>query len=116
MSEIDVLANTDNQRFDAYWVASRPVKMVNYEPHMHAGGMRMCIEAIYGKVTETLNCSGYDHNWLKTYYFDDNYMPLLPKGTILHSINWIDTTAKNGNLVNFRNAQTWGASSVKSAD
>ena len=112
MSEIDVLANTDNQRFDAYWVAATPVKMVNYEPHMHAGGIRMCIEAIYGRVTETLNCSGYDHNWLKTYYYDDNHAPLLPKGTILHAVNWIDNTAKNTNLVNTRNAQTWGASSV----
>jgi len=59
-----------------------------------------------------LNCSGYDHNWLKTYYYDDNYTPLLPKGTILHAVSWIDNTAKNANLVNTRNAQTWGQSSV----
>ena len=66
-SEIEVNPNQDNQRIDAYWVAPQHIKLVNYEPHMHAAGVRMCMEAIYGRSVETLNCAGYDHNWVRTY-------------------------------------------------
>ena len=35
-----------------------------FEPHLHAPGARMCLEAIWGINIETLSCSGYDHNWV----------------------------------------------------
>ena len=40
----------------------------------------------------TLNCVGYDHNWVKQYVYDDDAAPLLPKGTIVHLIGFLDTT------------------------
>ena len=46
-TELDIHPDSDYQRFDGYWVAPQPVRLLNYEPHMHATGMRMCIEAIY---------------------------------------------------------------------
>ena len=111
-SEIEVNPNQDNQRIDAYWVATQHIKLVNYEPHMHAAGVRMCMEAIYGRAVETLNCAGYDHNWVRNYQYDDNAAPILPKGTILHAIGWFDNTTKNTNITESRNLATYGNSSV----
>ena len=48
--------------------------MVAFEPHLHAPGTRMCIEAIWGKNHFTLNCVGYDHNWVKQYVYKDGYI------------------------------------------
>ena len=111
-SEIEINPNEDHQRIDAYWVAPENTKLINFEPHMHAAGVRMCLEAIYGKAVETISCAGYDHNWVRTYLFDDNAAPLLPKGTILHAIGWLDNTAKNKNITDPRNEATYGNSSV----
>jgi len=111
-TELDIRPDSDYQRFDGYWVASQPVRLLNYEPHMHATGMRMCIEAIYAKSVETLNCAGYDHNWVRNYQYDENVAPLLPKGTILHLIGWFDGTAKNSNNIEPRNTTVWGRRSV----
>jgi len=111
-TELLIRPDSDSQRFEGYWVAPGPIRMLNYEPHMHATGMRMCIEAIYQKSIETLNCSGYDHNWVRNYQYDDNVAPLLPKGTILHVIGWFDGTAKNANNIEPRNATVWGRRSV----
>jgi hypothetical protein len=111
-SEIDIDAGATNYRFDAYWLAEEPIKLINYEPHMHATGVRMCIEAIHSGVIETLNCAGYDHNWVKNYLYDENSAPILPKGTILHAVGWFDNSPKNANNIDPRNAATYGARSV----
>jgi hypothetical protein len=112
-TELEIRPDSDNQRYDAYWVAPQPLKMLNFEPHLHATGMRMCIEAIYERSIETLSCSGYDHNWVRNYQYEDNYAPLLPKGTILHTIAWFDGTKKNSNIIEPRNTTVWGRRSVQ---
>jgi len=111
-SEIEVDPNEGNQKTDAYWVAPGPIKLLNFEPHLHAAGVRMCIEAINVRSIETLSCSGYDHNWVRTYYFDDNSAPLLPKGTILKTTAWFDSTPNNTNVIDPRNQSNWGRRSV----
>ena len=111
-TEIDFDPQATSTRYDAYWVATKPIKMLNYEPHMHATGVRKCIEAIYGGIAQTLNCAGYDHNWVKNYQYNDNSAPLLPAGTILHAIGWFDNSSKNPNNVEPRNPATYGANSV----
>jgi hypothetical protein len=111
-TELMIRPDSDNQRYDGYWVAPQPVRLLNFEPHLHATGMRMCMEAIYQRSIETLNCSGYDHNWVKNYQYDEATAPLLPKGTILHIIAWFDGTAKNPNNIDPRNATIWGRRSV----
>ena len=113
LSEYEILGGDSNQRFDAYFVAPGPMKLLNFEPHMHATGVRMCLEAIYGRITETLGCSGYDHNWVRNYQFQDDHMPLVPKGTIIHGISWYDNTAKNQNVLDPRNIGIMGNSSVQ---
>jgi hypothetical protein len=112
-TEIDIATNGDNQRYDTYWVAPQPFKLLNFEPHMHATGIRQCMEAIYQRSIETLSCAGYDHNWVRNYQYNDNHMPLLPKGTIIHLISWFDGTAKNANNIDPRNTTVWGRRSAQ---
>jgi len=107
--DIQIEGNTAGQRMEAFWVAPTPVKLMNYEPHMHAAGVRMCMRAIHSvTVIETLNCAGYDHNWTRNYEYDDNYAPLLPKGTVIQWIGWFDTTAANKNMTDNRNFTRFG--------
>ena len=111
-SELAVIPGQGNQRIDAYFITQAPMKLWNYEPHMHSTGVRMCIEAIYGKVTETLNCAGYDHNWVRNYIYAENHEPLIPRGSIIHAFGWFENTAKNANVLDPRNLSTYGNSSV----
>jgi len=87
-------------------------KIMAFEPHLHAPGVRMCMEAIWGHNQFTLNCVGYDHNWVKQYVYEDDKAPLLPKGTILHTIGYLDTTPANTNLADSRNWAGGGRRSV----
>ena len=109
--DIDILGNEGNQRLDAYQVLEQNTKITVYEPHMHAPGVRMCFEAIWGYNVQTLNCVGYDHNWVRAYDYDDDYAPLLPKGTILHIIGYFDQTGANKNVPDPRN---WSGSGNRS--
>ena len=72
----------------------------------------MCLEAIWGYTIQTLNCVGYDHNWVRGYDYDDDYAPLLPKGTILHIIGYMDNSPTNKNVPDPRNWQGSGNRSV----
>src|SRR2546430_14406958 len=59
-------------RVSNYYRVPRPGILTTYEPHMHASGKRMCVEASYpdGR-REMLNCAGYNHNWVKVYSYQD---------------------------------------------
>ncbi|GIS50602.1 MAG: hypothetical protein Ct9H90mP25_0360 [Gammaproteobacteria bacterium] len=60
-----------------------------FEPHLHAPGVRMCLEAIFGHNKFTINCVGYDHNWVKQYIYKEDSAPLLPKGrSFKQSLTW----------------------------
>jgi len=72
----------------------------------------MCLEAIWGYNIQTLNCVGYDHNWVRGYDYTDNSAPLLPKGTILHIIGFMDNSPSNKNVPDPRNWQGSGNRSV----
>jgi hypothetical protein len=110
--DIDVKPNQANQQLHAYVTLQEHTKMATFEPHMHAPGMRMCMEAIWGQNIQTLNCVGYDHNWVKQYVYADDAAPLLPKGTIVHIIGFLDTTPANRNLADTRNWAGGGRRSV----
>jgi hypothetical protein len=109
--DIDMRAGEANQRLDAYVVLQENTKITSYEPHLHAPGIRMCLEYIWGINVQTLNCSGYDHNWVRVYDYDDDYAPLLPKGTILHIIGYMDNSPANRNVPDPRN---WSGSGNRS--
>jgi hypothetical protein len=110
--DIDIKPMEANQQLHAYAVLNEHTKIVTFEPHLHAPGMRMCLEAIWGINIQTLTCAGYDHNWVRGYAYDDDHAPLLPKGTILHIIGYMDNTPANKNIPDPRNWQGSGNRSV----
>ena len=109
---MDVKPNTANQELHSYAVLQEHTKIIAFEPHLHAPGVRMCLEAIWGQNIITLNCVGYDHNWVKQYVYDDDAAPLLPKGTIVHLIGFLDTTPANKNPADPRNWAGGGRRSI----
>jgi len=111
-ADLDVKPLMANQELHAYAVLQQNTKVVTFEPHLHAAGTRMCLEAIWGTDIQTLTCAAYDHNWVRTYAYADDAMPLLPKGTILHIIGILDTSPANRNIVDGRNWSGGGRRSV----
>jgi hypothetical protein len=110
--DIDVAANEPGQEFHSFITLQEHTKIIAFEPHLHAPGYRMCMEAIWGHNQFTLNCVGYDHNWVKQYIYEDDAAPLLPKGTILHIVGFLDTTPDNSNVADARNWAGGGRRSV----
>jgi len=110
--DVDVKPNQANQVLHAYAVLQEHTKIITFEPHQHAPGVRMCLEAIWGANIFTLNCVAYDHNWVKQYVYTDDAAPLLPKGTILHLMGFLDTTPANKNPADPRNWAGGGRRSV----
>ena len=111
--EVDLRPMQAGQEVHIYQTLEQNMKMTTFEPHMHAAGVRMCLEAIYGGRTETLTCAGYDHNWVKVYNYAEDAQPLLPRGTLLHVTAYFDTTSDNKNVVDPRN---WGGLGHRSID
>jgi len=109
--DIDISPMEANQELHAYAVLQEHTKVLSFEPHLHAPGARMCLEAIWGYNIQTLNCVGYDHNWVRGYHYDDDAAPLLPKGTILHIIGYMDNSPANKNIPDPRN---WSGSGNRS--
>ena len=120
---LDIPADQDSVRLDGYYIMPQPGLLNTFEPHMHASGRRMCVEAIYPPDDETyrrgshprrkvLSCADYDHNWAKVYVYKDDYAPLLPKGAVLHLTGWYDNTTKNRNVVDPRNWKGHGERSI----
>ena len=59
-----------------------------------------------------LSCARFLFNWHLNYVYDDDFAPLLPAGTILHSIMWHDNTA-NSKFNPDPDAQiTWGERTI----
>jgi hypothetical protein len=110
--DIDIKAMEPNQQLHAYALLRENTKILSFEPHLHAPGQRMCLEAIWGYTIQTINCVGYDHNWVRGYDYDDDHAPLLPKDTILHIIGYMDNSPSNKNVPDPRNWQGSGNRSV----
>jgi hypothetical protein len=110
--DISITGNAKDQELHAYTVLNQHTQVVTFEPHLHAPGERMCLEAIWGYTVETLSCVGYDHNWVRGYPYAENAAPLLPKGTILHIVGYMNNTETNPNVPDPRNWQGSGNRSV----
>ncbi len=110
--DISIRPNEANQQLHAYTVLQENTKVTSFEPHLHAPGARMCLEAIWGINIQTLSCAGYDHNWVRGYDYADDVAPLLPKGTILHITGYMDNSPANRNVPDPRNWQGSGNRSV----
>jgi hypothetical protein len=110
--DIDIKAMADSQQLHAYQVLDQNMKITSFEPHLHAPGTRMCLEAIWGYNIQTLSCVGYDHNWVRGYSYADDVAPLLPKGTILHIIGYMNNSPSNKNVADPRNWEGSGNRSI----
>ena len=111
--DVDLEAMDSDQEMAIYFTVPEPLKMTIFEPHMHAAGVRMCLEAIWGQMRETLNCAGYDHSWVRVYTYADDAAPLLPKGTILRLVGYFNNSPSNPNVPDPRN---WAGSGMRSVD
>ena len=109
---IDIRPELADQELHAYNVLQTHQRITTFEPHLHGPGARMCLEAIWGSHIETLTCAGYDHSWVRIYEYNEDTAPLLPKGTIMHIIGYMDNTAANRNIPDPRNWQGGGNRSV----
>jgi hypothetical protein len=113
VNEIDLRPHTDNIRSDAYMPLLKPTRLLSFQPHMHNRGKAECLEAIYpnGKA-ETLSCARFFFNWHLNYVYGDDQAPLLPAGTILHSIMWHDNTDSNKSNPDPDAQITWGQRTI----
>src|SRR5207244_3862684 len=112
LRDLDIQGNEPNQKLEAFRVLKENTRLMMFEPHMHAAGVRMCLDAMWGNTFETLTCAGYTHSWVRVYSYDDDAQPLLPKGTILRMTGYFDTTAANKNVTDPRNWQGLGQRSI----
>jgi hypothetical protein len=110
--DLDIRPMEANQKIEAYSTLTENTKVVAFEPHMHAAGVRMCLDAIWGTTVQTLSCSGYNHGWVRIYTYADDAAPLLPKGTILRVTGYFDNTPANKNVVDPRNWSGLGHRSI----
>jgi hypothetical protein len=96
---LDIPAGTV-ARVDGYTVLHKPARIIAFQPHMHIRGKRQCLELIYptsgsSARTEVVNCANFNYNWHLTYNYSDDAQPLVPAGTILHTISWHDNSSAN---------------------
>jgi len=110
--DLDIPGNKETV-VEALYPMSRAGILLGFEPHLHSSGRRMCLEALHPTgYTETLNCAGYNHNWVKVYHYQDEVAPLLPKGTVLKVTAWYDNTKANPRVADPRNWKGWGSRSI----
>ena len=100
---IDIPGMDPDVRHEGIYTLQENMKLTVFEPHMHAAGVRMCGEAIYGEEVQTLNCAGYEHSWVLAYTYADDAQPLLPKGTILRTVGYVNNSPSNRNVPDPRN-------------
>ena len=111
--QLDIPGNTDDVRYDFFFTLTENRRMVNFEPHLHSSGKRMCQEVIYPSGhREMLNCARYSHNWVKVYSYEEDAAPLLPKGTILHTMAWYNNSETNPLVADPRNWKGLGQRST----
>ena len=110
--DIDIRGMESGKKIESFQTLSQPTKLTVFEPHMHAAAVRMCLDAIWGSRIETLSCSGYDHSWVRSYQYEDDAAPLLPRGTILRVTGYYDNTPANRNVVDPRNWSGLGHRSI----
>jgi hypothetical protein len=106
---VDIRPGDPNARVDGYYLLKKPTRLLSWQPHMHNRGKASCILAIIpapegiggdGLTSaqpgfETLNCAKFTFNWHLNYVYADDAAPLLPAGTMLHTINLFDNSAAN---------------------
>jgi hypothetical protein len=92
------LAPGDITRVDGYERLNKPAVLTAFQPHMHIRGKYQCLELIYpGQPvrTETVSCVGWNYNWHTIYNYEDDVAPIVPAGTLLPVVSWMDNSRAN---------------------
>jgi hypothetical protein len=110
---LDIAPNTINVTQN-FHVMRRAGRIENFQPHMHLRGKAQMLEAILpnGQQQVLGHVNRFEFNWMNNYVFDDDYAPLLPKGTILKVTSWHDNTAANKNNPDPNQWVGWGDRTV----
>ena len=98
-ADIDIPAGTV-ARIDGYVMMHKAARIISFQPHMHIRGKRQCLELIYptsgsALKTEIVSCANFNYNWHLNYSYADEAAPIVPAGTILHTISWHDNSVAN---------------------
>jgi hypothetical protein len=98
-ADLDIPSGTV-ARVDGYVMMHKPARIISFQPHMHIRGKRQCLELIYptsgaALKTEIVSCANFNYNWHLNYSYSDDAAPLIPAGTILHTISWHDNSTAN---------------------
>jgi hypothetical protein len=110
---LDIAPNTISVTQN-FHVMRRAGRVENFQPHMHLRGKAQMLEAILpnGQQMVLGHVNRFEFNWMNNYVFDDDYAPLLPKGTILKVTSWHDNTAANKNNPDPTQWVGWGDRTV----
>ena len=110
---LDIAPNTISVTQN-FHVLRRAGRLENFQPHMHLRGKAMMIEVILpnGQQQVLSHVNRFEFNWMNNYVFEDDYAPLLPKGTILKVTSWHDNTAANKNNPDPNQWVGWGDRTV----
>jgi hypothetical protein len=110
---LDIAPNTVSVTQN-FHVMRRAGRVENFQPHMHLRGKAQMLEAILpnGQQMVLGHVNRFEFNWMNNYVFEDDYAPLLPKGTILKVTSWHDNTAANKNNPDPNQWVGWGDRTV----
>ena len=110
---LDIAPNTVSVTQN-FHVMRRAGRVENFQPHMHLRGKAQMLEAILpnGQQQVLGHVNRFEFNWMNNYVFEDDYAPLLPKGTILKITSWHDNTAANKNNPDPNQWVGWGDRTV----
>ena len=77
-------------------VLDRSIRVHSLRGHMHLRGKHQIVEAVYPDGhSEVINKLDWNHAWATAFLYDDDAMPLLPKGTVLIVTSVWDNTVDN---------------------
>jgi len=99
---------------EGFQVLRQPARLENFQPHMHLRGKSMLLEAILpdGSKRTIAYVDHFNFNWMTNYIFSDDAAPVLPKGTVIHTVAWHDNTANNKNNPDPNQWVGWGDRTV----
>ncbi len=116
--DLDIPANTKNVRVDGYSLLTKPAVIVAYQPHMHNRGQAQCMELLTPQAitggnnrvnAEVVSCvDRFKFDWHVVYEYADDVAPVVPAGTIIHSITMHDNTSANPSNPDPSNWVGWG--------
>jgi hypothetical protein len=99
---------------EGFTVLRAPARLENFQPHMHLRGQAMLLEAILpdGNRRTISYVDHFNFNWMTNYIFADDAAPVLPKGTVIHTVAWHDNTPNNANNPDPNQWVGWGDRTV----